>query len=76
MNAQEHWRALAEEKRQWAAYQASRGEYNLVTLRKAQRYDDAATALALGEQHGESYCVCHLRPMREMHLRTLQGRRA
>jgi hypothetical protein len=63
--AQEHWRKLAQEKRDWANYLEGRGEYGGVQRTQADTYDRTAEALDLGEKHGEPFCVCHLKPLRE-----------
>ncbi len=62
---QEHWRALAREKRAWAAYLEGRGEYGGVQRTQADTYDRAAEAIDLEEKHGEPHCVCHLKTLRE-----------
>ena len=72
---QEHWRALAQEKRNWAAYLESRGEHGGVQRNQADTYDRTAQSLDLGEQHGEPFCTCHLKPMREMREQDAQRRR-
>ncbi len=65
-NAAAHWRQLAADKIAWAEYQESRGEYSEVSRLNAKLYEDTARAIELTEEHGEPYCACHLRPMREM----------
>lgn len=61
-----HWRQLARDLRDWAVYEASRGEYTGVTHAKADQCDAAAKSLELEQDHGEPYCCCHLQPMRVM----------
>ena len=61
---QEHWRTLAQEKRNRAAYLEGRGEYGGVQRTQADTYDRTAEALDLEDKHGEPFCVCHMREMR------------
>jgi hypothetical protein len=63
--AARHWEKLAAEKREWAEYAKSRGEYAGVFLTQARTYDRAAKAIRLTEATGVVHCSCHLIPVTE-----------
>lgn len=57
-----HWRALAKEALDFAAYEESRGAFGGVFRNKADTYERTARSLELELATGKGHCVCCLKP--------------
>lgn len=58
-----HWNELASDMERMGEYEASRGNYDGVYVRRAEEYRRLVVSLYLEAQTGKAHCIDHLLPV-------------